>query len=146
MILTVDPGKVTGYGVLTVKDGALTTVHFDQLEMDDFLWAASDVIEKEGRDLTIVCESFQVTQRSVQQRGERLWSVEQIGVLRWLAKRAFAQYLEQSPSDAKSFATDAKLRRIGWWVKGKEHSRDAARHALLYCARNNLIDPATLLP
>jgi hypothetical protein len=146
LILAVDPGKTTGYGLLFVDDkGKLDSVSFNQLTMDDFLPAAAEMIEDWGSRTTVVCESFTVTQRTTKQRGERLWSVEQIGVLRWLTTRALGSYLEQSPSDAKSFATDKKLKSIGWYTVGMEHARDAARHALLYCVRGNLVDPRLLM-
>jgi len=38
----------------------------------------------------------------------------------------------QSPSQAKSYATDERLRRWGLWVKGKDHERDALRHVAAF--------------
>ena len=38
----------------------------------------------------------------------------------------------QSPSEAMTYATDGRLREWGAWVKGKEHGRDARRHALAF--------------
>lgn len=37
----------------------------------------------------------------------------------------------QTPADAKSYATNARLRRWGGWVVGSPHRRDAMRHLLL---------------
>jgi hypothetical protein len=42
----------------------------------------------------------------------------------------------QQPSVAKRFATDARLRKWGLWVKGSEHRRDAWRHV---CSRLNVL-------
>jgi hypothetical protein len=44
-------------------------------------------------------------------------------------------YKEQTPAQAKRFADDLKLQRIGWYVKGQDHSRDAARHLMTYLAK-----------
>jgi hypothetical protein len=41
----------------------------------------------------------------------------------------------QSPSDAKSTITDARLRLWGLWKPGAEHGRDAQRHGLLFLRR-----------
>jgi hypothetical protein len=38
----------------------------------------------------------------------------------------------QSPGQAKAFSTDEKLRKLGWWVKGQDHARDALRHLLVW--------------
>lgn len=40
----------------------------------------------------------------------------------------------QQPSQAKTYATDERLRRWGYWIRGKEHERDAWRHAILFIA------------
>lgn len=34
----------------------------------------------------------------------------------------------QQPSEAMTFATDERLKSWGFWVRGKEHERDAFRH------------------
>lgn len=41
----------------------------------------------------------------------------------------------QSPSDAKNYATNERLRAAGLWVKGSEHRRDAMRHLALAYSR-----------
>lgn len=38
----------------------------------------------------------------------------------------------QSASEAKSTATDERLKRWGFWAKGEQHARDALRHLLTY--------------
>ena len=35
-----------------------------------------------------------------------------------------------------TFATDDKLRRLGWYKPGKGHANDAARHLLLWFAKH----------
>lgn len=41
----------------------------------------------------------------------------------------------QMPSNAKTYATDARLRAWGAWVRGSAHRRDANRHLLLKLSR-----------
>jgi hypothetical protein len=40
----------------------------------------------------------------------------------------------QQPSQAKTHATDERLRRWGMWIKGREHERDAWRHFAYFVA------------
>lgn len=41
----------------------------------------------------------------------------------------------QSPSNAKTTMTDDRLRRLGLWLPGQPHARDATRHLVLYMRR-----------
>lgn len=43
----------------------------------------------------------------------------------------------QQPSQAKTYATDDRLKRWGLWVKGREHERDAWRHFAYFVANAN---------
>lgn len=47
-----------------------------------------------------------------------------------------AETIWQLPSQAKTFATDDRLRDFGLWVKGREHERDAMRHFAYFIAHS----------
>lgn len=146
LVIAIDPGKMTGYWVYDVN--RLQTGSGGQLPQWEFIDLLARILETwQGEEVALVCETFTITQRSLTQRGDRLWSVEQIGIIQYLQRRnaALTSYTEQSPADAKSFANNEKLRRVGWYQVGQEHARDAARHALLYATRNGHIDPRVLL-
>jgi hypothetical protein len=51
----------------------------------------------------------------------------------------------QSPSEAMSFATRDKLEKLGWWIPGKQHGQDAAKHLLKYAVDQGLIELQSLL-
>jgi hypothetical protein len=53
-----------------------------------------------------------------------------------LYKRVNSGIVYQSPSQAKRFATDQRIKRWGLWVKGSDHVRDALRHCCTYLAGN----------
>jgi hypothetical protein len=38
----------------------------------------------------------------------------------------------QTPSLAKTTVTDKRLKKLGLWVPGRDHERDALRHLVLY--------------
>lgn len=82
-----------------------------------------------------VIERFELRQRSAD-----LAPVTLIGALEALCcyystteRRVVRRWLPefQTASDAKSFATNERLRRWGLWVRGREHARDANRHLAL---------------
>ena len=154
LVIAIDPGKMTGYWCYRTADLRNSGLggQLPQWDFIDWLVETMKLWENNGEAVDIACESFTITQRSMTQRGDRLWSVEQIGIIQHLVREhnkehlgSAAQYIEQSPSDAKTFADNDKLRRVGWYQVGMEHARDAARHALLYATRRGHIDPAVLL-
>lgn len=53
-----------------------------------------------------------------------------------MAKLGTVGVTKQQPSDAKSVATDERLKRWGLWHAGSPHVRDAIRHMIIYLRRN----------
>lgn len=156
--LIVDPGKMTGWGYLFAVRGQTPLFQGAENPHFEFLCEAERII-RGGLVSGVVCESFSVTDRTAKLSNERFWSLEQIGALRYFCGTMGTPYVEQTPSEAKSFATNAKLRKLdeitdptdtpfGWYAGNKGeagHRRDAARHALVYGIRNHLIDARSLL-
>ena len=56
-----------------------------------------------------------------------------IGAVEWWATRLDHRitYHEQRPAEAKRFATNDKLKKLGWYTGGEGHGDDAARHLLV---------------
>lgn len=161
--LVVDPGKLTGYGLLEWHESmplkGIEFVHAHEwavsfsggeMPMDDFIDYASRTIRPALVDF-VITETFDVradTQQKV--GGGPLWSSEQIGVMRAFARWGNIPFIEQTPADMKSFdANKEKTKVLGWWQdrrpNEKGHRRDAASHALLFAVRRNLIDPRRFL-
>ncbi len=53
-----------------------------------------------------------------------------IGFIKGMAHIHGWGFILQSPAEAKSWATNEKLKRAGWWVVGQDHARDALRHLM----------------
>lgn len=49
-----------------------------------------------------------------------------------VSKRSPGQLLHQSPGDAMTTFTDARLRELGMYTEGPDHIRDGIRHCLLH--------------
>jgi len=76
----------------------------------------------------LVVEDFQLRQRSVDLSPVKItW-----GLLSLIPED---EMLMQQPSEAKSYATNERLRKWGVWTVGKEHGRDAVRHLALRASK-----------
>lgn len=131
-ILAVDPGKATGWGYY--RDGQ---VEFGEIPFDRCAaWA--DQFLSQAPQLLVVCERFVIMAGTLQTaRTETNWSIELIGVLRYLSAKFGHDFELQGAGDAKRFGNDKLLRTLGWWTRGSDHARDAARHAALALARHS---------
>jgi len=54
-------------------------------------------------------------------------------ILRWAIRPRYFVY--QQPSLAMTTVTDQRQKDWGFWIPGKEHARDAVKHALTYAKR-----------
>lgn len=97
----------------------------------------------------LVIEDFQLRQRSADLSPVRVTSALLAHLsdssLGWPAMvRADHCLRFQQPAEAKTYATDARLRDWGLWTVGKEHGRDATRHMALLASKaldGKLADP-----
>lgn len=82
----------------------------------------------------IICEEWRLYPHKAQTMIHNdMIGPQVIGMIRVLAYRLGIPIIFQSARDAKHFATDEKLKEVGWWNHLKtKHERDAARHALFY--------------
>jgi hypothetical protein len=54
-------------------------------------------------------------------------------VLRWAVRPRY--FVEQNPDMAMSTVTDERQKAWGLWIPGKEHARDAVKHAVTFLKR-----------
>lgn len=135
-ILTVDPGKATGWAILEFG-----SAYFGEERFEEFPEWAEEFLRSREAGYLVVAERFVISQGTMTKaRTEINWSIELIGVLRYLTRK-YGHYLElQGAGDAKRFGSDKLLRRLGWWTPGSDHARDAARHLALALARRDAAD------
>lgn len=129
MILSVDPGGTTG--VAWYQRGLpAEAVPASQQILGGHLGFVEWFIEGETDVWTeIVCESFIPRPGALSFQPDASYI---IGYLSMWSHVNGVSFKLQSPAQAKSFMTDAKLRAAGWWVKGQDHARDALRHLGTY--------------
>lgn len=127
LILAVDPGVTTGW--VLEKDGFQCPGE-TRGEVAFMAEAYTEMGRAPGQG-TVVCEDF------VPRPGALTWepaSLHLIGFLKGAAHLMGWAFKLQKVGDVKRWATDAKLRRAGWWVPGQDHARDALRHLMYYRA------------
>jgi hypothetical protein len=135
-VFAVDPGKMTGWAWACLEPALLTpgadwrrSMITGQDTADEFLDMVADNGFCDPRTLFVV-ESFTVTAHTAR-KSPQPEPMEVIGAVKFLARRGGSRLEMQTPSSAKRFATDTKLRQLGLWVPGQDHARDAIRHLIL---------------
>jgi hypothetical protein len=129
--MALDPGKMTGWAMLDRQDGVFSSGEMEFLEMCDFIAQQANTHKAE---LVLVAESFIIGPQTIKNT-QAPWSLEMIGVIRYFSQRYTGRDLVlQAPASAKRFASDARLKHMGWHKPGKGHANDASRHLLTVLA------------
>jgi hypothetical protein len=146
ILVTCDPGKKTGWAALDTSNMASYTS--GEMPFMDFLtWTWGWLPQM--HDAHIACERFVITGGTVRKsRGDLNWSIESVGVLRFMGAVLNVGFELQNAADAMKFCDDQRLRDVGWWFKGGDgHANDAGRHMLLLIARRwPQLLPAGVIP
>lgn len=136
-VLAIDPGKMSGLSFWQV--GHKTPLHSLELDFHETCKLSAKLMHAWGSRLVVVSESFIITKETAK-KTPQTWSLEIIGVLRYFSWYYGCQFFLQTPSQAKMFATNEKLRRLDWWhVGGAGHANDAHRHLLTFVIQRRLL-------
>lgn len=136
-ILSFDPGGTTGCALFDSDGVEGHSGDFHSWQEDSFescvreadtriRFKAPDVLLAER--FTIRANSHKLSATAFEE------TTDTIGAVRLLALRYDIPFVRQSPAQAKSFGTDEKLRKIGWYRPALGHGNDASRHVLVYLA------------
>lgn len=147
IVYAVDPGLASGIALLNVTENSdieqLGTWELPPEETED---ATLKVIETyRDYDLRVVLERFTITAETGK-KSQAPFSLELIGSLKYICRvNGAAKPVLQTPSDAKNFAPNPRLKALGLWHKGGHgHALDALRHAVLYAVKNGYRSPKLL--
>lgn len=139
MYIAIDPGKVTGWARWV--DGEFSSGQAELYDVLDWLHATFD----RGLRPKLACEDFIITGATAK-KSRQTEPLDGIGAIKWFAHHYAVPLTMQAPSSAKSFATDDKLRNLGWYLATKGgHANDAARHLMLILLDQDKLDPKLLL-
>lgn len=148
-VIGIDPGPTPGVVRLNLvtrpqRPRELVGISFAQPPAADLLdtltaYAIGDYV-------TVAIERFVVGSRAARSAGANAGTQtrEMIGWVEAWADAYGHRVVRRSASEVKPWATDARLAAVGLIdpTRGKQHARDAARHALFCAVRNyGLPDP-----
>lgn len=141
-ILAIDPGKKTGWAAY---DREMDTFVSGELDYDDtckLLLHPESIFNGplSAMEFDYACESFIITVNTAKNT-QATWSLELIGVARMISRLYGGQELVlQTPAAAKRLMSDDLLKALSWYVPGKGHSNDAARHLGLFMLSRGWMD------
>jgi len=131
IVLAFDPGKMTGYVVWNDVDGIKLSGQCDQ--RDFRFWAETFIETYAVWDLHVVGEEYRISMETVRKAKDAHWPLDVIGAVRHFCEKQGLELEQQSASKAKSFATDAKLRKLEWYESTPGgHRNDAVRHLTVW--------------
>lgn len=139
LCLAVDPGGTTGYAWAWMALNENLQVSADQDLPLPFLDTVNTWIGG-NREAEIVVERYTITQRTIKLT-RQADALEVTGALRYLA-HAYGgrKIILQNPADAMRLFTNDRLKKLGWYVPGKEHANDALRHLGYRLAQRGLVE------
>lgn len=126
-MVTFDPGETVGWSCFYGKEleacGQFNADHTNQLR----------AILKGYSPNIVVCENYRPYGHKIGANvNSELFTPRLIGRIEMMTEDAGIPLVKQMASQAKGFATDAKLTHWGFWQRGMKHSRDAIRHGLYF--------------
>jgi hypothetical protein len=150
-VLAVDPGKTSGVALLRKNDQTLggepSLVWSDELEWPQVGTRIEATLTSLYGKVDVVVERFTINKSTVA-KTQAPWSLEIIGVIRWLAWKSNAGEIHlQEPGSTLRFVTNERIKALGMWHKGGAgHAMDAIRHAVFYLVTQEGWRPKILRP
>jgi hypothetical protein len=129
-----DPGKTTGLASWDHRNGIFTSVEAIDL-LTAGSWIEMLMVANDG-EIEVGWERYVVTPAGIR-GGTPYWSLEVIGVARYLALKYGLTILPPQMSSMMAIATDERLKLVGWHKPGKPHANDAARHLFRHMITTN---------
>lgn len=144
-VLGSDPGKLTGLCLYLYENKIATRVWAKEANEYDADFIIEETISQYAPDIVVINEKFFITERTYK-LPEAPWSLEKTGVIKYMCNKYGVKYNWQSPTDAKNFVPDERLRALDeWFIGGEGHARDAIRHAITFMVNMYRWSPPGLL-
>jgi hypothetical protein len=144
VVLALDPGGTSGWCVLGIHPDAMSGDPGIRILDNVEFWTAGEFAGNEDDQCDEIVELIEAwpgarlvtelfTLRSRVTSSE-VFSLERMNaILRWAIRPRYFVY--QQPSLAMTTITDDRQKAMGFWIPGREHARDATKHALTFLKR-----------
>lgn len=126
-VISIDPGRMTGYTYASIEEGALSFYPFQSMDEVDDLWRRLEEFKPDH----IVMEDFEF--RGNARTGLDLFPQQLIGVARLyelIEPTGKTALRLQKAAQGKSYFTDNILKQNNLYRRGIPHGMDATRHLL----------------
>ena len=128
-VIAFDPGGTTGVAVYHHGLDAVRSFQIEGGREGFWEWARNHGITHGG---PVVCEDY-IINAGTASKSQQTDPLRIAGYLEGLCRMAGTEFVLQTPAQAKRFASDDKLKHLGWWNPTTGgHANDAARHLLTY--------------
>lgn len=142
MFIAIDPGLTSGWALYNTLDGTFAS---GEIEGRPLLYRFLENVMDDGQPMHLIVERFDIGAGTVE-KTRQLDALYIIGALEYLAGKTGAGFTVQSRASAKTFATDDKLKALGWWFRGGEgHANDAGRHLLAWMVESGALGTAVIV-
>jgi hypothetical protein len=140
-LLAVDPGSTTGIARYTSAEGQEDFTSYQLAAMPALDSVHMLLREEPLRPDIVVCERFIVSAATLKKTQAGMYdALDSIGAVRYLCWYYAVPFELQAPAERK-FATNARLKQLGWRNPTEGgHADDAARHLLVAAIRRELFD------
>lgn len=136
IIIGIDPGLMTGMSTWIGGLELESTVQWDAKTVVAHVW---HTIEAFGlrRSIHVVCERYDITPQTARM-SRQYDALHVIGALRFKCEifndrtNTNVVFVQYGRSDAKKFASDDRLRSVGWHRPGNDHANDASRQVMMH--------------
>ena len=127
-LLSLDPGHTTGFAVFI--DGNLA--ESGEINTAD-TWDGLFELFERVQPVETVYENYRVyAHKALKHTNQEIRTLRVIGAIEYHAWLYDVVLESQMASEAKGFCSDSLLKKLGLWVKGQRHARDAIRHGVYY--------------
>lgn len=135
MLVGVDPGGTTG--LVMWRPGSSALEWFAQYTPQEAVANIWSLIDRQEFPVHVACERFDITPKTgkMSRQYDALYVT---GALKLKievhntahgTEHVFKQYAR---SDAKTFANNERLKKLGWYTSGREHTNDACRQLIMH--------------
>lgn len=143
-IIGVDPGTSMGICALRIGDRRAEKTLSLQTDIStavNWLEETLYAVNKGPEGALVACERYTVTPETGK-RTQQPAALQAIGIIKLMVERYDIRFVMMPPADAKGFAPNSMLKRLGFYTTPAEvnchdanDANDAARHATLALAR-----------
>jgi hypothetical protein len=135
VVLWLDPGGMTGFACL----------EFGRFWCDEYDWdkacdRLASICGHYRSALYIGWERFTILP-DTHKKSPQPEAYEFPGVVKYLARAYGCALLQPAAPKQRQEATPQMLRKLGWWLPGKNDAQSAAQHLLAFLMRSNCVPP-----